>query len=311
MSLPASIPPRRRFLLGLAAFGAALGGAAAMPGARAAAPITRAIPASGERLPVIGMGTWITFDVGNFPDARARRAEILGHFFSRGGALVDSSPMYGEAQSVLGYCLRRLENDASLFAATKVWTPGPAAGVAQMEESRRLWGIPRLDLMQIHNLVDWETHIETLREWKAAGRIRYIGITTSHGRRHAEFERVMALDDVDFVQFTYNIIDREAERRLLPLAAELGRAVIINRPFRGGSLFDHVRNRPLPAWAAEFDCENWAQYFLKFIVSDPAVTCAIPATSQLEHMRENMGALFGRLPAPDLRARMVRHFQTL
>jgi diketogulonate reductase-like aldo/keto reductase len=268
---------------------------------------TRPIPSSGERIPAVGMGTWLTFDVGADSWLRDERAKVLRAFFDLGGAMVDSSPMYGSSQKVIGYCLESIGGGAPLFAATKVWTPGRALGVSQMRHSRELWGVERFDLMQIHNLVDWETHLETLVEWKAAGKVRYVGITTSHGRRHGELERIMAEQPLDFVQFTYNLIDREAEARLLPLAAERGLAVIINRPFRGGGLFDRFERLPLPGWAAEFDAANWAQFFLKFIISHPAVTCAIPATRRVDHMAENMGALHGRLPDAPMRARMVEY----
>ena len=199
----------------------------------------------------------------------------------------------------------------ALFAATKVWIYGQWLGVRQMETARELWGVPRFDLMQIHNMLDWKSHLETLKAWKAGGRIRYIGITTSHGRRHEEMERALAKEPFDFVQFTYNLADREVEQRLLPLAAERGIAVIINRPFRGGSLFGKVRGKPLPAWAQEFGCTNWAQFFLKFIVSHPAVTCVIPATSRVTHMLENMGAGFGLLPDAATRQRMLAYFEKL
>ena len=271
--------------------------------------LTRPIPSSGERIPVIGMGTWITFDV-RMPAVREQRVDVLRTFLERGGGLVDSSPMYGEAEAVLGYCLERIDDHAGLFSATKVWTPGAVTAAQQMRDSLRLWGLERLDLQQIHNLVDWREHIETLKQWKAQGRIRYLGITTSHGRRHDDIEHVMRTEPLDFVQFTYNIVDREAERRLLPLAAERGIAVIANRPFRGGGLFSHVQGQPLPPWAGEIDCENWAQFFLKFIVSHPAVTCAIPATSQVAHMHENMGAAYGRLPDAQMRARMAQYFRS-
>jgi diketogulonate reductase-like aldo/keto reductase len=233
---------------------------------------------------------------------------VLETFFAQGGALIDSSPMYGTAEAVLGELLERVEGHERLFSATKVWTPGQRMGERQMERSRELWRLPRFDLMQVHNLLDWEAHLETLQAWKAEGRIRHIGITTSHGRRHEDMEGIMKTIPLDFVQFTYNVLDREAERRLLPLAQERGLAVIINRPFRGGSLFGRVRNRPLPGWAAEIDCQNWAQVYLKFIVSHPAVTCAIPATSKVEHMRQNMGAGYGRLPDAQMRQRMIEHF---
>jgi len=298
----------------LASLGALGLGAGAGPAAGAVALrpfLTRAIPASGERIPVIGMGSWITFDVGHNPLKRVARIKVLQRFFDNGGGLIDSSPMYGSSEEVIGYCLENIANTEGLFAATKVWTVYKALGIRQMDASRRLWGVPRFDLMQIHNLLDWEAHINTLADWKAEGRIRYVGITTSHGRRHGAFVKLMTELPLDFVQFTYNIIDREAERRLLPLAAERGLAVVINRPFRRGALFGYFDDKPLPDWAAEFDCQNWAQFFLKFIVSHPAVTCAIPATSRVEHMAENMGAAYGRLPDPKLRTRMIRYVEGL
>jgi len=305
-------PPRRRFLQWLAGLGAVsvLG-----PGAGYAAPaptlIRKAIPASGEKIPVIGMGSWLTFDVGDDQAARAVRVQVLQAFFDRGGALIDSSPMYGSSQEVIGHCLGKIRNQEALFAATKVWIYGQWLGIKQMQAARELWGVARFDLMQIHNMLDWQGHLETLKAWKADGRIRYIGITTSHGRRHPELERALAKAPFDFVQLTYNLAERDVEQRLLPLAAERGIAVIVNRPFDGGALFSTVRGKPLPAWAAEFDCVNWAQFFLKFIVSHPAVTCAIPATSQVPHMLENMGAGFGRLPDAATRRRMLATFGKL
>lgn len=300
---------RRRFLVSLAGLAAA----ATIKPARAAGPVAlvRPIPASGELLPVIGMGSWLTFDVGQQAAARAQRVQVLQAFFDHGGALIDSSPMYGSSEEVIGYCLQQIRNREKLFAATKVWIYGQWLGKKQMEASRELWDVPRFDLMQIHNMLDWQAHLETLKDWKTAGRIRYLGITTSHGRRHAELEAAMQREPFDFVQFTYNIEDREAEQRLLPLARERGMAVLINRPFQGGSLFRRVRGKPLPAWAGEFDCRHWAQFFLKFIVSHPAVTCAIPATSQVPHMLENMGAGIGRLPDAGLRERMIQHLARL
>lgn len=301
---------RRCFLNAAAAFGLTAG----LPRIAVAAPegvLLRQIPRTGEKIPAIGMGSWITFNVGDDPMLRDQRAEVLRTFFDLGGAVVDSSPMYGSSEEVIGYCLARLDNDAGLFSATKVWTPFQWLGRKQMAESERLWGTKRFDLMQVHNLVDWEAHLETLVEWKAAGRIRYIGITTSHGSRHEEMESIMRSQPIDFVQFTYNIVDREAEERLLPLAAERGLGVLINRPFQRGSLIDHVSQYPLPAWASEFDAANWAQFLLKFIISHPAVTCAIPATSRVDHMTENMGACRGRLPDPDMRRRMIEHVAKL
>ena len=301
---------RRSLLAGLGAAGLCAG---IGPGrAAATAPLlSRKIPASGEDLPLIGMGTWITFDVGGNITERAQRTEVLQTFFEAGGGMVDSSPMYGSSEAVMGHALGRLRPSKSFFSATKVWTPSVSRGPEQMETSLRLWGLDRFDLLQVHNLVAWEGHLETLLGWKAEGRVRYLGITTSHGRRHAALAKIMAEQPIDFVQFTYNVIDREAEQRLLPLAAERGLAVIINRPFRRGALFDAFGHKPLPDWAAEIDCRNWAQFFLKFVVSHPAVTCAIPATSQVAHMRENMGAARGRLPDPELRQRMLRYVESL
>ena len=302
---------RRAFLASLGALGAA---AAIGPRASSAASgsvLRKPVPTTGEQIPVIGMGTWITFNVGEDQALRDQRARVLQTFFDMGGSVIDSSPMYGSSEEVIGYCLARIGEAGPLFSATKVWTLLQALGTRQMEESRRLWGFETFDLMQVHNLVNWEGHLETLRTQKSEGRIRHIGITTSHGRRHSDFEAVMEAEPLDFVQFTYNILDREAEKRLLPLAAERGLAVLINRPFRRGDLFERFERRPLPAWAGEIDCANWAQFLLKFVVSHPAVTCAIPATSRVDHMRENMGALRGRLPDAAMRARMVRYVEDL
>ena len=300
---------RRAFVHSLAAAGVA----AAVPNAFAATgPILmRAVPATGERIPAIGLGTWITFNVGRDRQRRDQRTKVMQAFFDLGGGMIDSSPMYGSSEDVIGYGLKRIANRKALFSATKVWTVLRALGVRQMNASRELWGVDRFDLMQIHNMLDWDAHIETLKEWKAQGRIRYIGMTTSHGERHDAMAKVMAAQPLDFVQFTYNILDREAERRLLPLAAERRLAVIINRPFRQGALIDAVKRHKLPAWAREIDCANWAQFLLKFIVSHPAVTCAIPATSRVDHMHENMGALHGRLPDQAMRQRMIRHVEAL
>lgn len=301
---------RRTFLQLLATLAAAPFGARLAYSATTEV-ITRAIPSTGERLPVIGMGSWMTFDVGDDAALRANRIPVLRAFFDHGGQLVDSSPMYGYAEELIGECLRQIKNTERLFAATKVWTPGRWLGVKQMEASQRLWGVKRFDLMQIHNMLDWETHLETLKAWKADGRIRYIGITTSHGRRHEELERALTREKFDFVQFTYNVVDREVEQRLLPLAAERGIAVIINRPFQRGGLFDRVSGKALPEWAKEIDCATWAQFFLKFIVSHPAVTCAIPATRRVDHMIENMAAATGRLPDGEMRQRMIAYVQSL
>jgi diketogulonate reductase-like aldo/keto reductase len=278
---------------------------------QAAAPLMKAVSSSGERIPIIGMGTWQTFDVGRSSEARARLRGVLQEFFDRGGQVIDSSPMYGSSEPVVGALLPQMRSGNKLFAASKVWIPGKRLGVVQIESSRKAWGVPRFDLLEVHNLLDWEAHLDTLRDMKSRGRLRYVGVTTSHGRRHDELEQIMRREPLDFVQLTYNLADRSVESRLLPLALEKRIAVITNRPLDGGALFGRVRGKPLPAWAAEADIHNWAQYFLKFVVSHPAVTCAIPATSQLAHMRENMGAGEGRLPNAALRRRMADYFDAL
>ena len=296
-------PGRRRFLKLAALAPLSL----PLSAVRAQSPTLRALPDTDERLPAIGMGTWITFDVE--PDWRGSalttRWQVLREFFAAGGRLIDSSPMYGRAEAVLGELLPQTPGAEALYAATKVWTPGERMGERQMARSLQLWGLPRFDLMQVHNLLDWQAHLPTLKRMKAEGAVRHIGITTSHGRRHDELAGILRRERLDFVQFTYNLAHREVEARLLPLAAERGCAVIINRPFDGGQLFSRLRGKALPGWANEIDCGNWAQVFLKFVISHPAVTCAIPATSDPAHMRENMGALTGPLPDAALRRRMV------
>lgn len=301
---------RRRFLQA--------GSAAALapmfaPSLRAAGrePIRKTIPSSGEKLAVIGVGTSRTFNVSPEEAAQSPLLDVMRAFFDNGGQLIDSSPMYGSAEAVTGALLEAIGKPASLFAATKVWTWGKQEGIEQMQQSMRRMGVERFDLMQIHNLRDWEVQLETLREWKAAGRIRYLGITTSHGRYHDELERILQQHDFDFVQFSYNIDNRDAEQRLLPLARERGIATLINRPYQRGSLFRRVKGKALPDWAAEIDCASWGQFFLKFIASHPDVTCIIPATSKIKHMVDNMAAGFGRLPDAAMRERMARHLASL
>ena len=312
-------PARRRFLArgtGLLALG--LAGPMLLPSPVAVRARTgdgihrKTIPGTEESLPTIGMGTYITFNVGPGEAARAPLAEVLRIFFDRGGGMIDSSPMYGAAETVLGDLLAALDYPPEqLFSATKVWTRGTNRGAEQIDESLHLWGLSRFDLMQVHNLVNWREHLETLRARRNHGEIRYLGITTSHGRRLDEFEQIMRDEPIDFVQLTYNVIDRWAEEGLLPLAQERGIAVIANRPFQRGTLFDRFGDQPLPAWAEQAGIANWAQFFLKFIVSHPAVTCAIPATSQPEHMRENMGALRGQVPDAGMRAKMIEYIDDL
>lgn len=299
----------RRELLRVAGASLAVGGLSPWTSGFAGTlpPIRRSIPSSGEQLPVIGIGTRQTFHVGDEAAQRAPLREVLREFFARGGTLIDSSPMYAEAEEVAGDLVAELGEHERLFAATKVWTFGREDGIAQMERSMRRMRVKQMDLMQVHNLRDWRVHLPTLRAWKAEGRIRYLGITTSNSNQYQEFAAVMAGEALDFVQLNYDITTRAAEEVLLPLAAERGKAVLVNRPFGGGSLFPTVRGHELPAWAAEFNCESWAQFFLKFVVAHPAVTCAIPATSNPRHAADNMGAGFGRLPDADTRERMARH----
>lgn len=273
--------------------------------------ITRPIPSSSEQLPVIGMGTSRTFDAGADAATVARLTEVMGLFFAGGGTVIDSSPMYGEAESRVGDVLRNMEQSPPLFAATKVWTEGKDAGIAQMQESARRMNVERFDLIAVHNLVDWKTQLATLKAWKQEGKVRYIGITTSHGRNHSELLEIMRKESLDFVQLTYNIDNRTAESALLPLAQDRGIATMINRPFQRGSLFKRSGNQPLPDVASDLGCASWGQFYLKFILGHPAVTCIIPATSKTHHMEDNMGANFGPVPDSNQRAEMLRAFNAL
>lgn len=273
--------------------------------------VRKPIPKTGELLPAIGLGTWQTFNVGGGQTEREPLRKVLQAFVGAGGKVIDSSPMYGRAEGVVGDLAAELAAHTQLFLATKVWTSGREAGVRQMEESFRRMRTQRMDLMQVHNLVDYRTHLETLRRWKAEGRVRYIGVTHYSASAHAELARVMAGEDLDFVQLNYSLAEREAEKQLLPLAIERKLAVLVNRPFAEGQLFGRVRGQPLPPWAAEIGCATWAQFFLKFIVSHSAVTCAIPATSKVAHLADNMGAARGPLPDEKTRERMARYFANL
>ena len=272
--------------------------------------IQKIIPSTGEKIAPIGMGSWMTFNVGNDNAARKNCTNVLRAFFDGGGQMIDSSPMYGSSEEVIGHCLAQLKMPKH-FSATKIWTPFQATGVSQARESEQLWGTQVIDLQQVHNLVSWEEHLATMKGLKKDKRIRYLGISTSHGRRHDALEKIMRTEDIDFVQLTYNILNTEVEKRLLPLAMEKGIAVIANRPFQRKGLFHRFGSKPLPAWAAEIGCHNWAQYFLKFIISHPAITCAIPATSQVAHMKENMAAQTGVLPDAATRAKMQAYLQTI
>ena len=302
----------RRELLRLAlGAGILISGGAAMGAANSSQSIfTKAIPRTGESLPMIGLGTWQTFDVGSAQSERAPLREVLREFV-RLGTVIDSSPMYGRSESVVGDLAAELKLEGKLFVATKVWTSGREAGIRQMEESFRRLRVKRIDLMQIHNLVDWRTHLTTLREWKKQGRIRYIGVTHYTASAYDQLARVLETAELDFVQLNYSIVEREAEQRLLPLAADRGVAVLVNRPFAQAQLFSKVRGKPLPAFAAKIGCTSWAQFFLKFVVSHPAVTCAIPATSKVQHLADNMQAGMGQLPAAEIRQRMVEYVADL
>ena len=258
--------------------------------------LTRAIPGSGEALPVIGLGSWQTFDVGRSDAERAAPQSVLAHFHQAGGRLVDSSPMYGQAESVIGACADRLGLLDKLFMATKVWTTGKREGSRQLEESLRRLRTPKLDLIQVHNLLDVETHLETLSEWRAQGRVRYVGITHYHAGAHEALAKVLRTLKVDFVQVNYSLAEREAERLIFPLAAERGVAVIVNRPFAEGALLRRLKNRALPDLARDLQCTSWARLALKFILAQPAVTCVIPATSNPSHLSDFVAAGSGPLP---------------
>ncbi|MBI4749247.1 MAG: aldo/keto reductase [Acidobacteria bacterium] len=273
--------------------------------------LKRVIPSSGEKLPAIGLGTWQTFDAGTSEAERAPLGEVLQMLVKFGGSMIDSSPMYGQSERVVGDLTAQLQIRDRLFLATKVWTQGQQAGIDQMEQSARLLKAKTIDLMQIHNLMDWQIHLRTLRDWKAKGKIRYLGITHYTVSAYPDLERILRSEPVDFVQFNYSILTREAESRLLPLAAEKGVAVIINRALESGSLFGRVKGKPLPAWAAEIDCASWGQFFLKYVVSHPAVTCVISGTSKPHHMKDNLGAAFGKLPDEPTRRKMVELISTL
>ena len=272
------------------------------------AVIKRTIPSNGEALAVMGIGTYDTF---SHAAPRQQLGAVLQAFFDHGGQLIDSSPMYGPAEGLVGELLKTMTNASALFAATKVWTDGREAGIRQMAESMRLMGVERMDLMQVHNLRDWKTHLKTLKEMKEQGQIRHLGITTSHGRFHEELAAIMKKEPLDFIQLSYSIASRGAEERLLPLAADQGIATLINRPYQGGGLFRRVKGKPLPAWAGEIDCATWGQFFLKFIIGHPAVTCVIPATSKIKHLVDNMTGGKGRAPDAAMRQRMVSHLESL
>lgn len=267
--------------------------------------LTRPIPATGEAMPVIGFGTWQTFDVGPDRAALDQRRQVLEILFQAGGRMIDSSPMYGRAEAVTGQLLAEMKARDTAFLATKVWTSGERAGIAQMQASHDKLAAPVIDLMQIHNLIDWRIHLKTLRAWKDKGRFRYIGITHYTNPALNELSAIIGAEQIDFVQMGYSLAERAAEQRLLPTAAERGVAVIANQPFDSGNAFARVKGKPLPDWAGEIDCTSWAQLMLKYIVSHPAVTCAIPGTASPAHARDNVAAGSGRLPDERQRRRMA------
>jgi diketogulonate reductase-like aldo/keto reductase len=273
--------------------------------------LTRMIPSSSERLPVIGLGTWQAFDVDLTADTRRQLEDVLSRFVERGGRVIDSSPMYGRAEQVIGELTSSLGIREKLFLATKVWTRGKKSGLESMERSLALFRTNRIDLMQVHNLLDVNTHLATLREWKQQGRIRYTGITHYESGALNDIEKLIRSEKFDFLQINYSLMERDAEERVLPLAQERGIAVIANRPFGAGDLFDKVRSKPLPGWVSEFDCRSWAQFFLKWIVANLAITCAIPATNKARHLEDNMQGGIGRLPDAKMRRRMVELVSSL
>ena len=273
--------------------------------------IQRKIPSSGELLSVVGMGTSRTFNTDSDPESLAKLTAVIQAFFAAKGMVIDSSPMYGNAEARVGDVLRSMTNPPKVFAATKVWTSGREQGVAAMQESARRMNVKRFDLISVHNLRDWRTQLDTLKNWKKEGKVKYIGITTSHGRDHDEFVQVMKSEPIDFVQFSYNIANLDAEREILPLARDKGIATMINRPYQRGSLFKRSKGKALPAMAKEIDCTSWGQFYLKFILGHPDITCAIPATSKAKHMVDNMQANFGRLPDPAQRKEMLNYFNSL
>ena len=295
-------------LIGATAAGAFLPiGSSRLFAADKSSRLLRAIPSTGEKLPVVGLGTAVAFDVRGSRQM-APLTEVLTHFVKQGGKLIDTSPAYGNAESVIGELAGKAGLTKSLFFATKVWTKSKQEGLTQMERSLELFRTKTIDLVQVHNLADIDRQMTSLREWKAKGRIRYTGITYSEDRGHAAVEEMMKIHKPDFVQINYSLMDRAAAQRILPLARDMGMGVIINRPFGGGGIFQVISAKPLPAWTAEFDCHSWAQFLLKWIVSHPAVTCVIPATNSPQHLVDNMGAGVGRPPDAKERERMASLF---
>ncbi|HUP64100.1 MAG TPA: aldo/keto reductase [Thermoanaerobaculia bacterium] len=308
--MPSNKPTRRDVLGFIGAAGIAAAGSTPAF-SRSLDLIERRIPSSREAIPAVGLGTWQTFDVGSQGREREAVREVLREFVALGGKVIDSSPMYGRSESVVGELGSELDIHSSLFLATKVWTEGRQRGIDQMEESVRRLRARRIDLMQVHNLVDVDIHLKTLAGWKAKGIVRYVGVTHYVASAFPRVERLMKDHPLDFIQINYSIADRAAAQRILPLAAERGIAVLVNQPFGGGRLFSTVASKPLPPEAASIGCSTWAQFFLKFILGHPSVTCVIPATSKVSHLRDNMGAGRGALPDEETRKKMIRAFEKL
>ncbi len=273
--------------------------------------LQRAIPSTGESLPVIGLGSWIQFDVPPSGPEKEPLSDLLNLMIGAGGGLIDSSPMYGNAERVIGDLTCSKEHKDRLFFATKVWTSGEGSGILQMESSLNKMRRSKMDLIQVHNLLDWQTHLKTLQKWKEAGKLRYIGITHYMSSAHARLEQILQTVPMDFVQFNYSIRDRNAEISLLNVAAEHGVAVIINEPFESGALLHALSGKALPGWAEDYHIRSWPQYLLKFIVSHPAVTCVIPGTSESAHFADNLQAGTGPMPDEKMRRKMVEYFEKL
>ncbi len=294
-------------LIGTAAAGALLPIGASRTWAADTSRIFKAIPSTGEKLPVIGLGTALTFDVRR-KDQTALVAEVMSLFMKMGGKVIDTSPAYGSAEGLVGDLAYKTGLTKSIFWATKVWTRTKQEGISQMERSLQRFRTRAIDLEQVHNLADVDRQMTSLREWKAKGKIRYIGLTHSEDKGHGEMEKAMKVHKPDFIQINYSLMDRAAANRILPLARDMGMGVLINRPFGGGGIFQVISKKPLPTWAVEFDCHSWAAFLLKWIVSHPAVTCAIPATNDPRHLEDNMGGGMGRLPDAKMRDRMASLF---
>jgi diketogulonate reductase-like aldo/keto reductase len=306
-----STQPSRRQWLQASALGLSLVALGKPLMTHAATGINRTIPKSGEALPVIGLGTYVSFDIGSNASERDSAKEVFQRFVELGGKMVDSSPMYGRAEAIIGELSTELGANEKLWLATKVWTQGRESGIAQMNDSLRKLQRQKIELMQVHNLLDTRAHLTTLRDWKKSGKVKYLGVTHYQASAYDALEQALKPGDIDFVQLNFSIAEREAEQRILKVAAEVGTAVIVNRPYATGSLFSLVKDKALPAWASDIDCASWGQFFLKFILGHPAVTCVIPATRNPKHLVDNMGAGHGRLPDASMRKKMLDHFATL